>query len=74
MTRSAQSEMGGLTSLSLFGATEMGGSAPVQVLKPTGADYPPGYGDALTATPDVHSAVNKLVTADAPQLGTSHRR
>ena len=56
-----RSDMGGLTLLSLFGAAEMGGAAPVQVLKPTGAEALPGYGDALTVTPTaVHSAVNKL--------------
>jgi LCP family protein required for cell wall assembly len=57
-----RSDMGGLTLLSLFAAAEMGGSAPVQVLKPTGGEYLPGYGDALTVTPSVvHSAVNKLI-------------
>ena len=57
-----RSDMGGLTLLSLFGAAEMGGAAPVQVLKPTGAEALPGYGDALTVTPTaVHSAVNKLM-------------
>jgi LCP family protein required for cell wall assembly len=57
-----RSDMGGLTLLSLFGASEMGGSAPVQVLKPTGAEVLPGSGDALTVNPAaVHSAVNKLI-------------
>jgi LCP family protein required for cell wall assembly len=57
-----RSDMGGLTLLSLFAAAEMGGSAPVQVLKPSGGEYLPGYGDALTVTPSaVHSAVNKLI-------------
>jgi hypothetical protein len=40
----------------------MGGSAPVQVLKPDGAEYLPGYGDALTVNQaTVHAAVNKLI-------------
>jgi LCP family protein required for cell wall assembly len=57
-----RSDMGGLTLLSLFTASEMGGSAPVQVLKPTGAEYLPGYGDALAVTPAaVHSAISKLI-------------
>jgi LCP family protein required for cell wall assembly len=57
-----RSDMGGLTLLSLFTASELGGSAPVQVLKPTGAEYLPAYGDALTVNPAaVQSAVNKLI-------------
>ncbi len=57
-----RSDMGGLTLLSLFGASELGGSAPVQVLKPTGSEVLPGGGDALTVTPSaVHSAVNRLM-------------
>jgi LCP family protein required for cell wall assembly len=57
-----RSDMGGFSLLSLFMASETGGSAPVQVLKPTGAEVLPGGGDALTVTPAaVHSAVNRLV-------------
>ncbi len=57
-----ESDMGGPTLLSLFAASEVGGSAPVKVLKPTGAEYLPGYGDALTVTPQaVHSAVHQLM-------------
>ncbi len=57
-----ESDMGGPTLLTLFAASEIGGSAPVQVLKPTGAQYLPGYGDALTVTPQaVHSAVHRLM-------------
>src|SRR5437763_5349645 len=57
-----RSDMGGLTLLSLFAASEMGGSAPVQVLRPSGAETLPGGGSALVATPsDVHSAVSKLL-------------
>jgi LCP family protein required for cell wall assembly len=57
-----RSDMGGLTLLSLFAASEMGGSAPVQVLKPSGAETLPGGGSALVASPsDVHSAVSKLL-------------
>ncbi|MBV9607135.1 MAG: LCP family protein [Solirubrobacterales bacterium] len=57
-----RTDMGGPTLLSLFVASELGGSAPVQILKPTGAEALPGYGDALTVTPQaVHAAVSKLI-------------
>jgi hypothetical protein len=57
-----RTDMGGPTLLSLFAASEFGGSAPVTVLKPTGAEVLPGYGDALTVTPSaVHSAVGHLL-------------
>ena len=57
-----RTDMGGPTLLSLFAASEIGGSAPPNVLKPTGAEVLPGYGDALTVTPDaVHRAVTKLM-------------
>src|SRR5437588_1978898 len=56
-----RSDMGGLTLLSLFAASEMGGSAPVQVLKPSGAETLPGGGSALVAAPsDAHSAGSQL--------------
>ncbi len=54
--------MGGPTLLTLFAASEIGGSAPVDVLKPTGAEVLPGYGSALTVSPQaVHAAVSKLL-------------
>ena len=57
-----RSDMGGLTLLSFFAASEIGGSAPVQVLKPTGSQQLPDGSDALTVSPQaVHSAVSKLV-------------
>ncbi len=57
-----RTDMGGFTLLSLFAGAELGGSAPVQILKPTGAAVVPGVGDALTVTPEaVHQAVDKLV-------------
>jgi LCP family protein required for cell wall assembly len=57
-----RTDMGGPTLMSLFFASEIGGSAPVNVLKPTGAEALPGYGDALTASPQaVQSAVSKLM-------------
>jgi LCP family protein required for cell wall assembly len=57
-----RTDMGGLTLLSLFAASEIGGSAPVAVLHPTGAEVLPGYGDALTVTPSVvHRAVATLM-------------
>jgi LCP family protein required for cell wall assembly len=45
-----RTDMGGLTLLSMFAGTELGGSAPVQILKPTGGEVVPGVGDALTVT------------------------
>jgi LCP family protein required for cell wall assembly len=57
-----RSDMGGLSLMSMFAASEMGGSAPIDVLKPTGAEVLPGGGQALTVTPAaVQSAVNKLM-------------
>jgi LCP family protein required for cell wall assembly len=57
-----RTDMGGPALLSLFAASEIGGNAPVDILKPTGAEPLPGYGDALTVTPSsVHSAVDKLM-------------
>jgi LCP family protein required for cell wall assembly len=56
-----RTDMGGVTLLSLFAASEIGGSAPVQVLKPTGGEVLPNGGAALTVNPGaVHTAVNKL--------------
>jgi LCP family protein required for cell wall assembly len=52
-----RTDMGGLTLLSLFTASEMGGSAPVQVLPVTSAG-----GSDLQASPGaVHGAVSKLM-------------
>jgi len=60
--RVLQTDMGGLTLMSLFFASEMGGNTPVKVLKPTGAEYLPAYGDGLVASPsDVRAAVNQLM-------------
>jgi hypothetical protein len=43
-------------------ASEMGGSAPVDILKPTGGEAVAGVGDALTVTPEaVQQAVSRLV-------------
>ncbi|MFZ0092131.1 MAG: LCP family protein [Solirubrobacteraceae bacterium] len=60
--QAVRTDMGGFTLLGLFAAAELGGSAPPQILKPTGAASVPGVGDALVATPsDVHHAVNRLM-------------
>src|SRR5205807_1495291 len=60
--RVVRTDMGGPTLMSLFAASEIGGSAPVRVLKPTGAQALPGFGDALTVSPAaVHAAVNQLL-------------
>jgi LCP family protein required for cell wall assembly len=57
-----RTDMGGPTLLSLFAGSEIGGSAPVNVLKPTGGESLPGYGDALTISPSaVQQAVSKLM-------------
>jgi LCP family protein required for cell wall assembly len=57
-----RTDMGGFTLLSLFAASEFGGSAPTNVLKPTGATTLPDGESALTVTPGaVHSAVGKLM-------------
>jgi LCP family protein required for cell wall assembly len=57
-----RSDMGGLTLMSLFIAAEMGGSAPVQVLKPTGGETLPNGGSALTVDQSaLHDAVSKLI-------------
>ena len=57
-----RTDMGGLTLLSLFAASELGGSAPVVVLKPSGATTLPDGESALTVTPgEVAGAVSKLM-------------
>jgi LCP family protein required for cell wall assembly len=57
-----RTDMGGFTLLSLFIASEIGGSAPTDVLKPSGSATLPGGGSALVATPgQIHGAVNKLM-------------
>jgi hypothetical protein len=54
--------MGGFTLLSLFTASEIGGSTPVNVLKPSGGVTLPGGGSALTVPQStVQSAVAKLL-------------
>jgi LCP family protein required for cell wall assembly len=59
--RTIRTDMGGFTLLTLFAAAEVGGSAPVDILKPTGSQTLPGGGSGLTVTPGaVHRAVNKL--------------
>jgi hypothetical protein len=54
--------MGGVTLLTLFAASELGGSAPTQILKPSGSVSSPTVGDALVASPgDIQRAVSKLM-------------
>ncbi|HWC87096.1 MAG TPA: LCP family protein [Solirubrobacteraceae bacterium] len=58
-----RTDMGGFTLMSLFAASEMGGSAPVKILKPSGSEVLPGGGSALTVSPseisrDVHKLTN----------------
>ena len=60
--QAVRTDMGGFTLLSMFIASEMGGSAPVQILEPTGGAVVPGVGDSLTVTPQrVRQAVDKLM-------------
>jgi hypothetical protein len=60
--QAVRSDMGGFTMLSMAVASEMGGSAPVDILRPTGGRAVPGVGDALTVTPQaVQQAVSKLI-------------
>jgi LCP family protein required for cell wall assembly len=60
--QAVRTDMGGFTMLGMAVASEMGGSAPVQILKPTGGEVVPGVGDALTVTPQaVQHAVSKLM-------------
>ncbi|HUO74447.1 MAG TPA: LCP family protein [Solirubrobacteraceae bacterium] len=57
-----RTDMGGFTLLSLFTASELGGSAPVQVLKPSGYTTLPDGESALTVAPgEVQQAVTKLM-------------
>ena len=57
-----RTDMGGPTLLTLFVASELGGSAPVQVLKPTGVTTLPDGESALTVDPGhVHQAVARLM-------------
>jgi LCP family protein required for cell wall assembly len=60
--KTIRTDMGGPTMLSLFAAAEIGGSAAVDVLKPTGSQTLPDGEDGLTITPgSVHRSVNKLM-------------
>jgi LCP family protein required for cell wall assembly len=60
--QAVRTDMGGFSLFSLFVASEIGGSAPVQILKPSGGTVVPGVGDALTVTPQaVHQAVAKFM-------------
>jgi LCP family protein required for cell wall assembly len=57
-----RTDMGGPTLLSLFAASELGGSAPVVVLKPSGGTTLPDGESALTVTPGaVARAVSTLM-------------
>ena len=57
-----RTDMGGPTLLSLFAASELGGNAPVDVLKPSGATRLSDGESALVAShADVQSAVSKLM-------------
>ena len=56
-----RTDMGAVTLLSMFGASEIGGNAPPVVLKPSGATTLPDGESGLTVPPStVQSAVSKL--------------
>jgi LCP family protein required for cell wall assembly len=60
--QTVRTDMSGFTLLSLFAAAELGGSAPTDILKPTGAETLPDGEDALVASPsDVRRHVAKLM-------------
>jgi LCP family protein required for cell wall assembly len=60
--QTVRTDMGAFTLLSLFAAAEIGGSAPTQILKPTGAETLPDGESALVASPNaIHRAVSKLM-------------
>ncbi len=60
--KAVATDMGGPTLLTLFAAAEIGGSAPTQILTPTGSTVLPDGGDALTVTPAaIHRAVSRLM-------------
>ncbi|HEY5318880.1 MAG TPA: LCP family protein [Solirubrobacteraceae bacterium] len=58
-----RTDMGGFTLMSLFAASEIGGSAPVQIVKPSGSEVLPDGEDGLTVSPsNVSSDVRKLLS------------
>ena len=60
--QAVRTDMSGFTLLSLFAASELGGSAPTDILKPTGSETLPDGEDALVASSsDVRHHVNKLM-------------
>ena len=60
--QAVRTDMGGFTLLQLFAASEIGGSAPPDILKPSGSADVSGVGSSLIASPsDVHRAVSKLM-------------
>jgi LCP family protein required for cell wall assembly len=60
--QAVRSDMGGFTLLSLFAASELGGSAPVEVLKPSGSTTLPDGESALTVSrAAVQQAIARLL-------------
>jgi LCP family protein required for cell wall assembly len=58
-----QTDMGGLSLLQLFAASEIGGSAPVSLLKETGETYA-GQDVLVPSSANVHRQVQKLLTGN----------
>jgi LCP family protein required for cell wall assembly len=58
-----QTDMGGLSLLQLFAASEIGGSAPVSLLKETGGTYA-GQDVLVPNAANVHRQVQKLLTGN----------
>jgi LCP family protein required for cell wall assembly len=60
--KAVRTDMGPLQLMSLFFASEIGGSAPVKILGPTSGVTSPVLGDVLEVSPAaVHRDVNKLM-------------
>lgn len=60
--QAVRTDMSGFTLLSLFVASELGGSAPTDILKPTGSETLADGEDALVASPsDVRQHIAKLM-------------
>jgi LCP family protein required for cell wall assembly len=60
--KALRTDMGPLQLMSLFVASEIGGSAPVKILGPTSGTVSPTLGDVLEVSPSaVHRDVNRLM-------------
>jgi LCP family protein required for cell wall assembly len=60
--KALRTDMGGFALMQLFVAAELGGSAPTDILKPTGAAVIDGQDALLASSADVRRHVAKLIT------------